>query len=107
MTDPGLLERLAAVDPAPLFVISLFPYLAFLGFAAKVKGFPRLGLRGFQATLLFVVITIVASVIALKVYGRQLADVDVLHGSAEAFLTLANLLVVVGFSRAVQGMNKS
>jgi hypothetical protein len=107
MTDMGLLTRLAAIDPSPLFVLSLFPYLAFLWLAGKVEGFPRLALRGFQLTLLFVAVTIVASLIALQTYGRQLADVDWLHGGAESFLTLANLLVVVGFSQALQGMNKS
>jgi hypothetical protein len=30
-------------------------------------------------------------------YGKLLADVDGLHGGAEAFLTLSNLLVVLGF----------
>ncbi|MFM7311623.1 MAG: DUF3593 domain-containing protein, partial [Cyanobium sp.] len=46
----------------------------------------------------FVGVTIVAAIVALKVYGRQLADVDPLHGGAEALLTLSNLLVVLGFS---------
>jgi hypothetical protein len=33
-------------------------------------------------------------------YGRQLADVDPLHGGAELFLTLSNVLVLLGFSRS-------
>ena len=33
---------------------------------------------------------------------EDLAFVDVLHGGAEAFLTLANLLVAVGFLRALR-----
>ena len=107
MAELNLLERLGAIDPAPLFVLSLFPYLAFLWLARQVNGFPKLALRGFQLTLLFVAVTIVASVAALQIYGRQLADVDWLHGGAESFLTTANLLIVVGFSRALQGMNKS
>lgn len=93
----GLLERLAALDPGPLFVLSLLPYLLFLWWARQVEAFPRLALRGFQLTLLFVAITIVAAVAAEQVWGRQLADVDPLHGGAEAFLTLANLVVVLGF----------
>ncbi|WP_050757032.1 DUF3593 domain-containing protein [Cyanobium sp. PCC 7001] len=95
-----LLDRLSAVDPGPLFVLSLLPYLAFLWWARQVQAFPRLALRGFQLTLLFVAITIGAAVIAEQAYGRQLADVDPLHGGAEAFLTLANLVVVLGFLKA-------
>jgi hypothetical protein len=97
-----LLQRLGAIDPAPLFVLSLLPYLAFLWLAGRVQGFPPLALRGFQLTLLFVAVTIAASILALQTTGRQLADVDPLHGGAEAFLTLANLLVAVGFSQAAR-----
>jgi hypothetical protein len=111
MTDTlasgGLLRWLGAIDPTPLFVLSLVPYLAFLWLAGQVKGFPRLALRGFQLTLVFVAVTIAASLIALRFYGRQLADVDPLHGGAEAFLTAANLLIALGFSRALESMNKS
>jgi hypothetical protein len=102
----GLLGWLAAVDPSPLFVLSLIPYLAFLWWARQVKAFPRLALRGFELTLLFVAVTIGAAIVAQLHFGRQLADVDPLHGGAEAFLTLSNLLVVVGFS-AVAGKQGS
>lgn len=91
------LAFLGRLDPAPLFVLSLVPYLAFLWWARQVRGFPPLALRGFQLTLLFVAVTIAASVLAQGRFGRQLADVDVLHGGAEAFLTLANVLVMLGF----------
>jgi hypothetical protein len=91
------LERLAAVDPTPLFVLSLLPYLAFLWWAARVEAFPRLALRGFQLTLVFVAVTIVAAIVAESRYHQLLANVDSLHGGAEAFLTLSNLLVVLGF----------
>jgi len=96
----SLLGRLAGIDPTPLFVLSLLPYLAFLWWASRVRGFPRLALRGFQFTLVFVAVTIAAAIVALRVYGRQLADVDPLHGGAEALLTVSNLLVVLGFSLA-------
>ena len=94
----GLLGWLARVDPSPLFVLSLLPYLAFLWWARQVKAFPRLALRGFELTLLFVAVTIVAAVVAQLQFGKQLADVDPLHGGAESFLTLSNLFVVLGFS---------
>jgi hypothetical protein len=44
-----------------------------------------------------VAVTIAAAVVAQIIYQRLLADVDPLHGGAEAFLTLSNLLVVLGF----------
>ena len=94
----SLLQRLGSIDPTPLFVLSLLPYLAFLWWASRLPAFPRLALRGFQFTLVFVGVTIAAAIVALRVYGRQLADVDPLHGGAEALLTLSNLLVVLGFS---------
>ena len=100
VAPPGggaLLEALAGLDPSPWFVLSLVPYLAFLTWASRVEGFPRLALRGFQLTLVFVAVTIAAAIAAEVFYGRQLADVDPLHGGAEALLTLSNLLVVLGF----------
>ena len=93
----ALLERLGHVDPTPLFVLSLLPYLAFLVWASRVEAFPRLSLRGFQLTLLFVAVTIAAAIVAQLRFGALLANVDPLHGGAEAFLTLSNLLVVWGF----------
>jgi len=93
-----LLQRLGSIDPTPLFVLSLLPYLAFLWWGGRVRAFPRLALRGFQFTLVFVAVTIAAAIVALRLYGSQLADVDPLHGGAEALLTLSNLLVVLGFS---------
>ncbi|MFN9624085.1 MAG: DUF3593 domain-containing protein [Cyanobacteriota bacterium] len=91
------LARLADLNPGPLFVLSLVPYLAFLHWASKVRAFPRLALVGFQLTLLFVAVTIAASILAKQRYGELLANVDGLHGGAEAFLTLSNLLVFLGF----------
>ena len=35
------LEGWAAVNPGPLFVLSLVPYLAFLSWASKVRAFPK------------------------------------------------------------------
>ncbi|APD48910.1 DUF3593 domain-containing protein [Synechococcus sp. CS-602] len=97
---PGiaLLESLAAIDPGPLFVISLLPYLAFLRWAGRSGRMPPLALRGFQFTLVFVAVTIVAAVVAEQRFGQQLADVDALHGGAESLLTVGNLMILLGFS---------
>jgi hypothetical protein len=51
--------------------------------------------------LIFVFITIPAGIYAKIHYGKELANVDWLHGSAELFLTLSNILVVLGFRQAI------
>ncbi|MBO3463251.1 DUF3593 domain-containing protein [Aetokthonos hydrillicola] len=84
-----------------LFGLSLFPYLAFLWFISRSRQMPRLALYGFYGTLLFVAVTIPAGIYAKVHYGESLANVDCLHGSAEAFLTLSNILLVLGFRQAV------
>ena len=97
-------------DPAaPLFALSLFPYLLFLWWAKRSGRFPVLALWGFALTLLFVAITIVAAAIALSRYGEELANVDWLHGGAEAFLSLSNLVLLLGFGskQVLRGQAKS
>jgi len=89
------------LDKNNLFALSLFPYLGFLFFITRAGQTPRLALIGFYVLLLFVVITIPAGIYAEMTYGTSLANVDWLHGSAEAFLTLSNILVVLGFRQAV------
>ncbi|MGB3293298.1 MAG: DUF3593 domain-containing protein [Phormidesmis sp.] len=83
-----------------LFALSLFPYLGFLWFLTRTKQTPRLALIGFYVLLVFVAVTIPAGIYAKQVYGTELANVDWLHGSAELFLTLSNILVVLGFRQA-------
>jgi hypothetical protein len=90
-----------------LFAMSLIPYLGFLWFLTRSGKTPRLALIGFYMTLVFVAVTIPAGIYAKTVYGKSLADVDWLHGSAEAFLTLSNILVALGFRQAVQQTLKS
>jgi hypothetical protein len=84
-----------------LFAISLFPYLGFLWFLTRSGQTPRLALIGFYMTLVFVAVTIPAGIYAKVAYGENLADVDWLHGGAEFFLTLSNVLVAVGFWQAI------
>lgn len=84
-----------------LFAVSLFPYLGFLWFLTRSGKMPRLALIGFYMTLVFVAVTIPAGIYAQTAYGKTLANVDWLHGSAEFFLTLSNILVVLGFRQAI------
>ena len=85
-----------------LFAISLFPYLGFLWFITRSGQMPRLALIGFYMTLVFVGVTIPAGIYAQVVYHEALANVDWLHGGAEVFLTLSNILIVLGFYHAVK-----
>jgi heme A synthase len=89
-----------------LFAISLFPYLGFLWFITRSEKTPRLALIGFYVLLVFVAVTIPAGIYAQVHYGKSLANVDWLHGSAEVFLTLSNILVVLGFRQAVIQLKK-
>lgn len=84
-----------------LFALSLFPYLGFLWFMTRSGETPRLALIGFYVLLVFVAVTIPAGIYAKVHYGEMLANVDWLHGSAELFLTLSNILVVLGFRQAI------
>lgn len=90
-----------------LFALSLFPYLGFLWFLTRSGQAPRLALIGFYTTLVFVGVTIPVGIYALQVYGQSLANVDILHGSAESFLTLANILIVLGFHQAIDQRKSS
>jgi heme A synthase len=85
-----------------LFALSLFPYLGFLWFLTKSEQTPRLALWGFYMLLVFVAITIPAGAYTQFVLGESLANVDPIHGGAEFFLTLSNVLVVLGFRQAIQ-----
>jgi hypothetical protein len=62
---------------------------------------PRLALIGFYMTLVFVGVTIPAGIYAKVAYGESLANIDLLHGGAEVFLTLSNILIVLGFRQAI------
>jgi hypothetical protein len=90
------------ISKETLFALSLFPYLGFLWFITRSQLMPRIALYGFYGTLVFVGITIPAGIYAQVHYGDTLANIDWLHGGAEAFLSLANILVVIGFRQAIQ-----
>ena len=85
-----------------LFALSLLPYLLFLYFLSKTPSTPRLALVGFYLLLVFVAITIPAGIYSKVHYGTSLANVDWLHGGAETFLTLSNIVVVLGFKLALE-----
>lgn len=61
----------------------------------------------FYGTLVFVAVTIPAGLYSRFVLGQSLANVDWLHGTAESLLTVANILVVLGFKQALERSGKS
>jgi hypothetical protein len=103
VSTAALLEtfHLPAISQESLFALSLFPYLGFLWFLTRSHQTPKLALVGFYMTLVFVAVTIPAGIYAKFTFGTSLANVDFLHGGAEAFLTLANIFLVVGFRQAL------
>ena len=98
----GILQFLAEIDPSPFFVLSLIPYLLFLYWAQKSSAIPKISLWGFRLTLLFVLMTILFAIVAALLYDSALTDIDPLHGAAEAFLTLSDAMVAIGFIKLEQ-----
>lgn len=89
----------------PFFGISLFPYLGFLYLLnVEENNTPKGVTVGFATCLLFVFLTIPAAIASEVLYGVSLADSDWLHGSAESLLTITNLVTVVAFRQALNGM---
>ena len=111
------------------FQASLLPYVVFLYFLGyEGNRTPKLANFGFQCArrlrmlaaartraaaarapppcrflLLFVLSTVFTGIVTKSVYSSSLADVDYLHGAAEALLTTSNLYVGLGFRAALAG----
>tara|TARA_Y100000589_G_scaffold68510_1_gene60192 strand:+ start:162 stop:497 length:336 start_codon:yes stop_codon:yes gene_type:complete len=92
-----ILDKLSVIDNNYIFVISIIPYSIFLFYLYKNTFISRMIKIGFSLTLLFVLITIIFSVISLNVYDKSLVEIDSFHGLAEAFLTLTDFIILLGF----------
>jgi hypothetical protein len=97
---PALIESIFSKES--LFAVSLFPYLGFLWLMTKKIETPKIALIGFYLTLVFVAVTIPIGAYAQLVLHKSLADVDLLHGGAELFLTISNITIVLGFGQALK-----
>ena len=87
-----------------LFPLSLPSYAIFLYFLSyKGNNTPKQAMFGFQFLLLFVASTVFTGIVTKGTYSSTLADVDWLHGAAEALLTTTNLYVASGFRNAMAG----
>ena len=91
------LNFLSTFDNTALFAASIIPYSIFLYYLYKIKSLNKLIKIGFSLTVLFVFITIVISIFSLTYYHKTLVEVDILHGSAELFLTISDFVILFGF----------
>ena len=98
------IEKLGYIDNTALFAASIIPYAIFLFFLYKIKHINKLVKIGFSLTVLFVFITILASIFTLNYYDKTLVDVDFLHGSAEFFLTLSDFVILIGFLKTLNSL---
>ena len=97
-------EKLADFDNTVLFAASIIPYSIFLFYLYKIKSINTLVKTGFTLTVLFVLITIVLSILSLTYYDKSLVEVDFLHGSAEFFLTLSDFVILFGFTKILNNL---
>ena len=98
------LEKSASLDNTALFAASIIPYAIFLFYLYKIKSVNKFVKIGFSLTVLFVFITIVVSIFSLNYYDKTLVEVDLLHGFAEFFLTLSDLVILYGFIRMLNNI---
>jgi UPF0716 family protein affecting phage T7 exclusion len=87
--------------------ISIVPYLIFLFLIWRIwrqnpQVLGKTTVFGFFFMLVFIFVTAIAGIIALRVLGaRTLGSVDWLHGLAEAMLTVTNGLVALGVKKQI------
>ena len=96
------LDYLSEINNTALFAVSIIPYSIFLFYLYKIKSINKLIKTGFSLTVLFVLITIVMSIFSLNYFNLSLVEVDLLHGSAEFFLTLSDAVILLGFIKMLR-----
>ena len=92
-----IFDTLSSIDNTFIFIISIIPYSIFLFYLYKNPNISKTIKIGFTLTLLFVFITIIFSVISLTIYNKSLVEIDLFHGFAEAFLTITDFIILLGF----------
>ena len=98
----GLFDYLSEIDNNYIFIISIIPYSVFLYYLYKNPKISKTIKIGFSLTLLFVLITIIFSVISFTVYDKSLVEIDSFHGFAEAFLTITDFIILLGFTNLLK-----
>ncbi len=98
------LNYLSKFDNTFLFAVSIIPYSIFLYYLYKIKKINNIIKIGFSLTVLFVLITIVMSIFSEAYFNRTLVEVDILHGSAEFFLTFSDIVILLGFIKMLNNL---
>ena len=98
------IEKLGSIDNTLLFAVSIIPYAIFLIYLYKIKSINIFVKTGFSLTVLFVLVTILASIFTLNYYEKTLVEVDFLHGFAESFLTLSDFVILFGFIKLLNSL---
>ena len=98
------LEFLSRFDNTALFAASIIPYSIFLYYLYKISSINKVIKIGFSLTVIFVFITIVISIYAQTYLNRTLVEVDVLHGTAEFFLTISDFVILIGFLKFLNSL---
>ena len=91
-----IFDKLSIIDNNYIFIISIIPYSIFLFYLYKNPNLNKTIKIGFSLTLLFVLVTIIFSIISIAVYDKSLVEIDSFHGFAEAFLTLTDFIILLG-----------
>ena len=99
-----IIEKLGSIDNSALFAASIIPYAIFLFYIYKINSLNKLVKTGFSLTVLFVFITILASIFTLNYYDKTLVEIDFLHGFAESFLTLSDFVILFGFIKMLNSL---
>jgi len=98
------IEQLGSIDNTVLFAVSIIPYAIFLFYLYRIKFVNNFVKTGFSLTVLFVFITILVSIFTLNYYNKTLVEVDFLHGFAESFLTVSDLVILYGFTKFLNSL---
>ena len=98
------LDYLSSFDNTALFGASIIPYSIFLYYLFKIQSINKTIKIGFSLTVLFVFITIVISLYSQTYLNKTLVEVDILHGSAELFLTISDFVILLGFIKMLMGL---
>tara|TARA_Y100000991_G_C21846160_1_gene294538 strand:- start:106 stop:441 length:336 start_codon:yes stop_codon:yes gene_type:complete len=100
----SFLKFLSEFDNTALFAASIVPYSIFLYYLYKINSINNVIKIGFSLTVFFVFITIVVSIYSETYLNLSLVEVDLLHGSAEFFLTLSDFIILLGFIKMLNSL---